>query len=227
MLRLLLHCLLMLAAALTVNATMHLLNLLLIRSAWPYDVYVGVYAVLASPIIPLYGLISGAPSWYAPAPQGGLVLRLIVLNGLVWGMVAAMSWATLHRIATRWNRDVWRVRATLTSPRLAPFAILILALSLTVLSLWHIEPAACAVRRCSDGRLQAGFPLIMVRDDVGGSPISGWGNLGTEDLADARPAALLGNVVISSGLIGVLWIGIVLIRHGRGKTTQPPGRSRA
>ncbi len=128
MVRRLLQSLVMLAAGITVNATMHLLNLLLLRSVWPYDVSLSLYAFLATPVIPLYGLISHAPSWYAPAPQGGLVLRLIILNSLIWGMVTAASWAALHHVVPG------------AGTRLAPCAILIVALGLTILSLTPSNP---------------------------------------------------------------------------------------
>jgi hypothetical protein len=59
--------------------------------------------------------------------------------------------------------------------------ILVLATYLTVASTRYTWPAPCPPAGCAEGRLHAGWPIVVYQDNLAESPTSRWGVLGPED----------------------------------------------
>ncbi len=100
---------------------------------------------------------------------------------------------------------------------LQQIAILALAIGLTLTSAQlYRRPAVCQTfcwtescppRSCSCGEQGSGFPFFVLRDgNCGGSPISGWGRVGSEDLwgAGIRPGFFL-NILFYFGVLWLVW----------------------
>lgn len=72
----------------------------------------------------------------------------------------------------------------------APF----LGIPITIMSFWYQAVSSDCKRSCVNapcslpmeclGDLKAGFPLPVIHDDIGSSPIDGWGKIGVEDNFD-------------------------------------------
>ncbi len=103
--------------------------------------------------------------------------------------------------------------------------IILLAIGLTAISLKFVRPvncqsfcdvpeqAPCPRGSCRPGEQRAGLPLpVLVDDPGGGSPTSGWGILGPEDLPN--PVTFVLDVLFYSGL---LWLIGYVTRVIRGK----------
>ena len=100
--------------------------------------------------------------------------------------------------------------------------IILLAIGLTVASLRFVRPVdcqsfcdtseqTCPSGSCRPGEQRAGLPLpVLVDDPGGGSPTSGWGILGPEDLPN--PVTFLLDVLFYSGLLWLIWYVTRLIR---------------
>ncbi len=120
--------------------------------------------------------------------------------------------------------------------RFKPYApylfIFLLATGLTLASLLYVRPANCtsfcgeAIQAkcppgsCLAGEQRAGFPLpVRIDDPGGGSPTSGWGILGPEDLPN--PFTFLLDVAFYSLL---LWGGwhILTILTEKWKSRRSP-----
>lgn len=88
-----------------------------------------------------------------------------------------------------------------------PIFIILLAVGLTFGSLFFVYT--------QNGLLSAGFPVPVIRDHMGSSPISGWGRLGPEDIALLPWLPCLAiplNVMFYSAL---LWFVQKMIFRGR------------
>jgi hypothetical protein len=105
----------------------------------------------------------------------------------------------------------------------AKVVIPILAVVMTFASLLYIQPgncqtmciepegAPCPTGACREGEQKAGFPLPVLQDQgTGGSPTSGWGVLGSEDLPN--PLYFLLDVVFYGLLFWLAWQVIQVIR---------------
>ena len=88
--------------------------------------------------------------------------------------------------------------------------IFLIAICLAFGSLRYVQPAnceqlcvnePCAAGTCKSGEQKAGFPLPILRDAEGGSPPSGWGKIGLEDLAYLNIRAFLLNILFYSVLL--------------------------
>lgn len=99
--------------------------------------------------------------------------------------------------------------------------IIVLAIGLTILSFQYVRPEVCesvcieepcALGTCLPEEQRAGFPFAVFQDEVGGSPISGWGILGPED--PPNPLAFVLDVLFYSVILWLAWKGSLwLIRH--------------
>ncbi len=109
--------------------------------------------------------------------------------------------------------------------------IIVLAISLTLLSLTYVRPsncqqlcaepeyAPCPSGACRFGEQRAGFPLPIVVDAPGGgSPTSGWGKLGAEDMPD--PLFFLMDAAFYAALIWIVWFAAQRIRERKKVTRQ-------
>jgi hypothetical protein len=86
--------------------------------------------------------------------------------------------------------------------------IILMSVGLTIASLRYKQPPHCETLctgtqtcqpgQCKFGEQRAGFPLMFVQDAEGGSPTSGWGNVGLEDYAYANIGAFTLNVAFYS-----------------------------
>jgi hypothetical protein len=99
----------------------------------------------------------------------------------------------------------------------------LMAIGLTLISLAYIRPRNCTrlcepsspllCGSCEIGQQKAGWPLpVFVDMPGGGSPVSGWGRLGWEDLPN--PVTFILNVLFYSVL---LWPIVSIIQVVRGK----------
>jgi len=101
--------------------------------------------------------------------------------------------------------------------------IILLATGLSLLSLRFVRPAdcqrlcdapaesPCPSGACRAGEQRAGFPLpVLVDDPGGGSPTSGWGILGPEDLPN--PMTFFINILFYSVLLLSAWTMIQVVR---------------
>lgn len=99
----------------------------------------------------------------------------------------------------------------------------LLTIGLTVLSFWYVQPVdcyrfcgpldgtPCPPGACRFGEQKAGWPFpVFVDAPGGGSPTSGWGMIGPEDIP--IPGPLLLDVLFYSTL---LWIAFYLIQRVR------------
>jgi hypothetical protein len=109
------------------------------------------------------------------------------------------------------------------------FAIVyaLIAIGLTVVSLAYIRPRDCSrlcapdssllCGTCQVGEQKAGWPLpVFVDMPGGGSPVSGWGKLGPEDMPN--PVTFILDVLFYSVL---LWPILYIMQVVRGKEIQP------
>ena len=55
------------------------------------------------------------------------------------------------------------------------------------------------------GGLSAGFPIVFICDDTGGSPISSWGKIDFGDVANVNPLAFILDLLLCSALLSVTW----------------------
>ena len=55
------------------------------------------------------------------------------------------------------------------------------------------------------GGLSAGFPIVFICDDTGGSPISSWGKIDFGDVANVNPLAFILDLLLYSALLSVAW----------------------
>jgi len=101
--------------------------------------------------------------------------------------------------------------------------IVLLAIGFTVVSLGFIRPvdchrwcdapeqASCPNGSCRPGEQRAGLPLpVLIDDPGGGSPTSGWGILGPEDLSN--PVTFVLDVLFYGVLLRLFWYVIQIIR---------------
>lgn len=99
----------------------------------------------------------------------------------------------------------------------------LLAIGLTVLSFQYIQPKncyrlcgesegmSCPTGSCHFGEQKAGWPLPAFIDSPGGgSPTSGWGMIGPEDIPSFTPLIL--DVLFYSGL---LWLAFTIVQLAR------------
>jgi hypothetical protein len=56
-----------------------------------------------------------------------------------------------------------------------------------------------------EGGLSAGFPIVFICDDPGGSPISSWGKIDFGDVANVNPLAFILDLLLYSALLSVAW----------------------
>jgi hypothetical protein len=104
------------------------------------------------------------------------------------------------------------------------FLILLLGIGLSVATLRVVIPAdcqrlcmepeqaPCPRGSCRGGEQKAGFPLPVIYDSgAGGSPISGWGKVGPEDLPNLL--TFLINVAVYGALLGFIWLGFLAVRR--------------
>ncbi len=75
----------------------------------------------------------------------------------------------------------------------------------------------CKLGSCVGGKQTAGFPLPILRDWAGSSPISGWGKIGLEDYFYPNVRVFLFNILFYSALLATLWIGLVLGKRLRSR----------
>lgn len=108
--------------------------------------------------------------------------------------------------------------------------IMVFAGILTILSLGYVQYRECNIfcgdlpcpaftEACGLPQPRAGFPLAFIYDVPGGSPISGWGNLGPEDFTSIKVLNVLGNVLFYGA---GFWLGrqIVTVVRERGENKQ-------
>lgn len=108
--------------------------------------------------------------------------------------------------------------------------IIVLAIGLALLSLTYVRPsncqqlcaepeyAPCPTGACRFGEQRAGFPLPIVVDAPGGgSPTSGWGKLGAEDMPN--PLFFLMDAAFYAALVWIVWFAAQWIRE-RKKLTR-------
>jgi hypothetical protein len=93
-----------------------------------------------------------------------------------------------------------------------------LSCSLTFLSLLYQNPPHCKSfcwqTPCKPGQcngIQTGFPFPFIFDDTGGSPISGWGNIGIEDFQNFDLWKFGFNFLFYSVVLLVIFKAIALI----------------
>ena len=55
------------------------------------------------------------------------------------------------------------------------------------------------------GGLSAGFPIVFICDDTGGSPISSWGKIDFGDIANINPMAFILDFLLYSALLSIAW----------------------
>ena len=55
------------------------------------------------------------------------------------------------------------------------------------------------------GGLSAGFPIVFICDDTGGSPISSWGKIDFGDVANVNPIAFILDFLLYSALLSIAW----------------------
>jgi hypothetical protein len=86
---------------------------------------------------------------------------------------------------------------------------------LAILSLWYQNPSGCnrfcsrepcPLNACIGGEsLTAGFPFPILHDDNAGSPIHGWGKIGSEDLQNINFGAFFLDAFIYGVIIVMLF----------------------
>jgi hypothetical protein len=74
-----------------------------------------------------------------------------------------------------------------------PIFIILLAIGLTFVSLFFVYT--------QNGLQSAGFPVPVIRDHIGSSPISGWGRLGPEDISLLPCFSIPLNVMFYSAIL--------------------------
>ena len=55
------------------------------------------------------------------------------------------------------------------------------------------------------GGLSAGFPIVFICDDTGGSPISSWGKIDFGDVANVNPITFILDFLLYSALLSIAW----------------------
>lgn len=70
----------------------------------------------------------------------------------------------------------------------------------------YVQPPECVQEiECQVGVQRGGFPLAVVKDKPGSSPISGWGRISLEDFYSANPLTFLVNSLCYTTLFWVMW----------------------
>ena len=78
----------------------------------------------------------------------------------------------------------------------------------------YVQPPECVKGvECQVGVQQGGFPLAVVKDKPGSSPISGWGRISLEDFFAANPLAFVVNSLCYTTLFWVMWKTAVHIQR--------------
>jgi hypothetical protein len=114
------------------------------------------------------------------------------------------------------------VPPALRRPAILVIANALLAIVLTIISFRYVRPldcyrrcpaedgAACPAGTCRIGDQKAGWPLpVFIDSPGGGSPVSGWGILGPEDLPGPLPLfldLLFYNLLLWLGTYGIAWL---------------------
>jgi hypothetical protein len=63
------------------------------------------------------------------------------------------------------------------------------------------------------GGLSAGFPIVFICDDTGGSPISSWGKIDFGDLANVNLIAFILDFLLYSALLSIAWSMLAGMRN--------------
>jgi hypothetical protein len=105
-----------------------------------------------------------------------------------------------------------------------PLALIFgIALILSIASLWYIRtvstcqylcegrPCAFNIGSCGGYEIYAGFPLMVVSDDTGGSPLSGVGKIQFDDITSFQPLHFIGNTLFYGAWLWLIFqLGVVL-----------------
>jgi hypothetical protein len=105
-------------------------------------------------------------------------------------------------------------------PWLPQIVIIALAIGLTLVSLRYVHPAfcqylctteSCPPGYCRFGEQGAGFPFPVIIDNEAGSPLSGLGKVGPEDIPN--PLTFVLDVLFYSGILWLLWQALLWMRR--------------
>jgi hypothetical protein len=55
------------------------------------------------------------------------------------------------------------------------------------------------------GGLSAGFPIVFICDDTGGSPVTSWGKIDFGDIININPVAFILDFLLYSALLSIAW----------------------
>ncbi len=168
-------------------------------------------------------------------------LRMGAVAGALGSLLHELEWddflfnliLALIGALAGWLGSRYATQAVAAKPKgyLVTFVIMGLAVGFTFLSMQVIRPKVCrnicleepcAPETCYSGEQRAGYPFAVLRDNnMGSSPISGWGILGPEDTPNYLAFTL--DVLFYSALLWFIWKALLWIwLRNRSRRTNVP-----